>query len=240
MPASVPIPGPLRRAFLVDRPNRFLLRAQLEPEHQVVEAHLPDPGKLREFAAPGTALWLGPAEGNRRTRWTARLAANADGTLVSLDTNLPNALVLEALRMGMEELDGFELDRAEVPRGRHRFDFLLADAFGNDMLLEVKGVNWAMDGVGLFPDARTERGTSQIRALTEHVQAGGAAAVLFVCQRSDIRSVRLAADVDPDFVDAMRSALTAGVRVFARRCLVTLEEMALGSPVPFTLDAQVQ
>jgi sugar fermentation stimulation protein A len=234
VPASVPIRGPVRPARLVDRPNRFLIRARLEPEDAVVEAHLPDPGRLREFVAPGTPVWLRPAEEpNRRTRWSAALAANAAKTLVSLDTQLPNPLIRRALdREELDELAGQSVDRPEVVVGRHRFDFRLTDPAGNGLLLEVKGVNWAIDRVGLFPDAPTERGTRQVMALADHVMAGGAAAVLFVCQRNDVDAVRTAPEIDPDFSRALDAARRAGVRVFARRCLVTLEEMVLGRPVP--------
>jgi sugar fermentation stimulation protein A len=97
----LPLDGPLVRARFVERPNRFLLRAVRvdSDSEEIEEAHLPDPGRLRELLLPGAEIWLRSAGGpTRRTRWTAALVRSPDGSeLISLDTTLPNRLLAPAL-----------------------------------------------------------------------------------------------------------------------------------------------
>lgn len=99
-----------------------------ETDERIVEAHLPDPGRLRELLLPDARLWLEPARNPlRRTRWTLRLCERPDGDgVVSLDTTLPNRLVEKALRAGrLQEFAGWRVARTEPTVGRSRFDFLL-------------------------------------------------------------------------------------------------------------------
>ncbi len=172
-------------------------------------------------------------EGTRKTKWTAVLLS-AQGTLVSLDTVLPNRLVRAALeRDAIDELQGWGIERAEAPIGHSRFDFLLKNASGEQIVLEIKSVTMVQRGVGLFPDAPTERGTRHVEQLIEiQGRPGWHAALLFVAQRIDVESVAAAGGIDPNFARALDQARSAGVRVMAKRCQVTLEEIVLGVTVP--------
>jgi len=225
---------------MVDRPNRFVVRARLDPDETLVDAHLPDPGRLEGLLMAGTRMWLRPADDpDRRTRWTAALA-EAKGELVSLDTQLPNRLVQEALRrQALTEFAGFEFDRAEVPVGRSRFDFRLSDPMGHQLYLEVKGVTWAEGTRAFFPDAPSERATRHLELATRLAsEPATTAAVLFVCQRRDVESVAPAHELDPAFAQALVAAARGGVRLVARRCRVTLEELVLGQPIGVSFPHQ--
>lgn len=236
MAISVPIPGPLRPARFVDRPNRFILRANIEPEGDLITAHLADPGRLKELLIDGTQVFVRRAEAGvtRKTEWTAALVSAPNGALVSLDTTLPNRLIRTALEQdSIPELEGWTLERPEVPIGRSRFDFLLQNPMGEQLVLEIKSVTMVQKGVGLFPDAPTERGTRHLEKLIEiAARPGWYGAVLFVVQRIDAEKVAAAGGIDPVFARALDEARAAGVRVFGRRCQVTLEELVLGIPVP--------
>ena len=125
---STPIVGPLSKATFQNRVNRFLLQVRLEDTGEAVEAHMADPGRLRELLLPGKRVWLRPAkEPKRKTRWSAVLVESPDGReLVSLDSTLPNRLIREALRRkALQEVADWDLERPEVTIGRSRFDFLL-------------------------------------------------------------------------------------------------------------------
>lgn len=238
---SVPLPGPLAEARFEERPNRFVVRARLA-DGALAEAHLADPGRLRELLLPGAPLWLRrAADPWRKTRWSVALVRAPDGGLVSVDTLVPNRLIGEALRRGgLPELGPYRLGRAEHRLGRSRIDFLLAPAAaaaggesGPPLLLEVKSVTLVEDGVALFPDAVTARGARHVRELAEEVRSGRhRAAVLFVAQRPDVRRVVAAREIDPGFAAAVEEARRAGVRFLARRCHVHFDRVVLGDPVP--------
>jgi sugar fermentation stimulation protein A len=244
----IPLPGPLLETRFVERPNRFLVRCAAGAGHgldhlpeaapgAVLDAHMADPGRLRELLVPGRRVWLrhAPEPPGRRTRWSAVLVESPDGAgLVSIDSTLPNRLVRAALlAQAVDEFADWTLERHEVTLGRSRIDFLLRRADGRRLALEVKSVTLVEDGVALFPDAITARGARHVRELADICrEPGWDAAILFVVQRHDAARVHAAASIDPAFAGALALAQAAGVRVLGRRCNVTLEHLELAGPLP--------
>jgi sugar fermentation stimulation protein A len=236
--SHVAIPGPLKGARFLDRPNRFIIRVALEPEEVVVTAHLPDPGRLEDLLLPEARVWVRPTpDPARKTAWSAALVQAPSQALVSLDTLLPNRLA----RVALEEetiapLAGWSVVRAEVPLGRSRVDFLLQDYTGAQMYLEVKSATWVEGGVARFPDAPSDRAARHLRELAEATATPGVyATLLFIVQRNDATQLTAAPEIDPDFARALREAEAAGVRILAHRCQLTLEELMLGVEIPVLL-----
>ena len=109
---SVSFPFTVELAEFLERPNRFRILARLHATGEIVAAHCPNPGRLQELLIPhrGFTVYLSrageerfesaaSARPPRKTAYTLRLVAHpVDGTLISLDTALPNALVWAALR----------------------------------------------------------------------------------------------------------------------------------------------
>ncbi len=242
---SVSLADNLQEAYFVDRPNRFLVHCQLKKndtgagnnkEGEIVSAHLADPGRLKELLFTGNRLWLRPANNSqRKTAWSAVLceAPGGDG-LVSLDSTLPNRLIGKALAAdAMEEFADWSFVRSEYKMGRSRWDFLLTDVEERHLVLEVKSVTLVKDGVGFFPDAISARGAKHARELAELVrERGWEAAILFVAQREKVRLIKAAAELDPNFADALEEAKAAGVQVLGRKCHITIQKVTLGESVP--------
>jgi sugar fermentation stimulation protein A len=200
-----------------------------------VEAHLPDPGRLRELLVTGRRVMLRPVTGTaRRTSWSLVLVQTPEGTgWVSLDTTLPNRLLARALAEdGLSELPGWKLERAEATVGGSRFDFLLSRA-GRKRILEAKSVTLVDNGLALFPDAVTARGTRHVREIEEIVASGAMdGTILFVAQRQDVDAIQAAWEIDPAFARALDAARLQGVQILGRRCRVTPEGVTLLGPVP--------
>ncbi len=231
--------APLRPARFLRRPNRFVVHAEVERSPGVsseVAAHLPDPGRLHELLVPGARMGLRaePPSPGRKTGWTAMLVRDpADRLWISVNTSMPNRLVRRALEDGvLEEFAGWRLVRHEVPLGESRIDFLLENDAGRKLYVETKSVTLVENGVALFPDAVTARGTRHLEELMRAVRDGHEAAVLFVLQRSDASRIVAARSIDPVFSDTLARAEAAGVGVLAHRCSVTWEGIELGGVVP--------
>lgn len=221
---------PLKRGRLIARPNRFL--AQVDVEGKELLAHVADPGRLKELLFPGAKVYVSAAANpNRKTAFDLKLVDGPEG-LVSVDSGVPNRLAKLALESGFWPLfTGYDSVKAE-PRYKHsRFDFLLQGKNKPDCYIEVKGCTLVEDGVALFPDAPTSRGTRQLRELTELVSQGARAAVIFIIQRQDAVLFRPHTKMDPDFSYALYEAQAAGVEVFAYRCVVTKTAILLDIPV---------
>jgi sugar fermentation stimulation protein A len=235
MSISIPFSSKLYKARFIERPNKFILRCILEDESQIIEAHLPDPGRLKELLIPGCRVWLRKAAGvKRKTEWSAVLCQVPGGDiLVSLDSTFPNRLVGKALKEGaLTELAGWSMEKPEYVYGGSRWDFFLTDALGRKCFLEVKSVTLVENGVALFPDAVTARGAKHLHELAQLAQEKDTqAALLFIGQREDIDCIRPATHIDPHFASQFARAVEAGVKIFGRKCLVSTTEIGLGEQV---------
>lgn len=220
-------------ARFVRRPNRFIVHARIEGREVVT--HLADPGRLKELLIPGKRMGLRPEAPSptRKTLWTSLLVESPDGSgWVSLNTTMPNRLVLKALQSSaLEEFDGWSYAGREVRYGASRLDFVL-ERDGRRLYIEAKSVTLVEDGVALFPDAVTARGARHLRELMDVVAEGHEAAVLFVLQRSGADRIVAARRIDPVFSDTLAEAEAVGVRVLGRRCSVSWEGITLGEAVP--------
>jgi sugar fermentation stimulation protein A len=199
--------------------------------------HVPDPGRLRELLLPGRPVWLRAATaGARRTRYSLVMTQDR-GHWVSLDTSVPNRVVRAALLRGeIPAFSGYHEVRPEQRYGESRLDFLLIGPPGR-CLLEVKSVTLVVDGLGLFPDAVSDRASRHLRELARAAGEGYRAAVLFVVQRDDAAAVAANADTDPDFAKALAMAVASGVEALAMTCTVTSEGIDLGTRVPVLAGA---
>ncbi|MBK7899686.1 MAG: DNA/RNA nuclease SfsA [Azonexus sp.] len=209
---------PLTEGRLVQRRNRFV--AEVELDGRVVEAHCPNTGSMLGCKAPGSRVWLSPAENpERKLRWTWEIVEALPGVLVGLHTGRPNGLVEEALRAGrLTELAHYTEYRREVRYGREnsRIDLLLQGEGLPPCYVEVKNVTAAVNGgVGFFPDAVTERGAKHLREMMAVVAQGARAVLVFCVQRGDVREVQPADHIDPVYGRTLREALAAGVEVYA-------------------------
>jgi sugar fermentation stimulation protein A len=230
---AVRLPPGLVSAILVRRLNRFAVEVELEGKR--AQAHLANSGRLQELMLPGAPVLLVPKDApGRKTAYDLALVCR-DGLWVSADARLPNALFREALAQGrLAEFAGCRVARAEVVYGGTRLDFLLEGLQG-PLLVETKSVTLVEEGVGLFPDAPTERGRRHLEALAQAAAAGLGAAVVFVVQRADAGAFAPHRQADPRFARALAEAAAAGVRVLAYRCCVDPRQVSIAAPIPVRL-----
>lgn len=231
--------APLIAGTLILRYRRFFADVALADGTRVT-AHCPNSGSMRSVDAPGSPVWLSPADQpGRKLKYTWELI-EAEGALVGINTQRPNALVAEAIAAGrIGALAGYAELRREVRFGADtRFDIFLAAPGRPPCYVEVKNVTLKRSargsGVLEFPDARTERGVKHLHALSAAVRQGGRAVMVFVAQRGDGDAVAIASDIDPAYADALRAALDAGVEVVCYGCGVTVTGIEVAGPLAFT------
>ena len=232
-------PTPLRRGTLIRRYKRFLADVALESGNTVV-AHCPNPGSMAGLAEPGTEVWLSPAANpKRKLQWTWELVRDAaTGSLVGINTGRANAVAEEALRSGLADPAlAASTIRREVRYGDgSRVDFLLTSEDGRRCYVEVKSVtlrrSLAPPHIGEFPDAVTARGTRHLRELASVCVAEDRAVLLYLVQREDCETVRVAADIDPAYATAASAAREAGVEFRALGCRISPGGIAAAAPLP--------
>ena len=213
------------------RPNRFIAMVELDGETR--RCHVPNTGRLRELLLPGAVVWCQfHPEPGRKTAWTL-LAVEHRGTVVNIDSQVPNRLAADFVRSG-----GLgpvpDLVQPERTFGDSRLD-LYYEAGPVRGFAEVKGVTLNEDGTARFPDAPTERGVKHLHSLVRAVEAGYRAAALFVIQRSDVTRFEPNQARDPAFAQALREAAAQGVEVRALICTVTPGALEITGEVPVCL-----
>ncbi|MBX5320415.1 MAG: DNA/RNA nuclease SfsA [Candidatus Bathyarchaeota archaeon] len=214
MTSFIEIRGKIFEGVFERRLTRFSALVRVNGE--IEQCFLPNPGRLRELLISGVKVILKEAEavGERKTIYDL-LGVYSGGKIVSIDSRLPNKLVLEALKNGdLPEFLGYTMVKPEYSYGHVKFDFFLSDG-RRPCLLEVKSCTLVRNGVAMFPDAPTERGTRHVLELAKALNEGYRAAVLFVIQRMDAYMFTPNDETDPNFGEALRKAAESGVEVYA-------------------------
>jgi sugar fermentation stimulation protein A len=206
---------PLIPATLIRRYKRFLADVTLNDGREVT-AHVANPGSMLGMKETGLRIWLEPNnDPNRKLKYSWKLAEKDNGTLIGVDTSLPNKIVGEALRDdAIPELNYADI-RSEVKYGKNsRIDFLLTQNGRRDCYLEVKSVTLSRkDKLAEFPDSITKRGAKHMAELAGMVEQGHRSVILYLIQRNDANSFAVAGDIDPDYLHAFSNAINAGVEV---------------------------
>ena len=225
--------GNIVEGLFRSRSNRFL--ALVEISGTLRQVHVPTSGRMEELLIPGNTVFMREVKNpGRKTSYELIIAFDGDMP-VSIDSRLPNKLVHRALENGeITEFGLYHTIKAESVWGESRMDFLLSG--DNDKcLVEVKSVTLVVNGVALFPDAPTLRGTKHLRELIKARREGLNAAVVFVIQRGDAVSFSPNRGTDPGFSDTLIEADRYGVQVLALKCFVDRGMVRFAGRVPVVL-----
>ncbi len=229
------LPG-IRKAVLIERPNRFLGRVRLDGK--LTEVFIPNPGRMHELMIPGNEVFLRENRAPHRKTDYDMIGLEYKGVLVSIDSNLPNRFIKRLLLS--HELSFFKDYDTVTPEPRAyggRFDFKLTGA-KESSFIEVKSCTLVEVDRAIFPDSPTIRGARHLRhlatALSErHVKR---AAVIFVIQRPDANMFSPNDNTDPKFGDALRFAHANGVEIYPLVTQVVNWDLELVKQVPYELD----
>lgn len=223
----------IKPGIFLSRPNRFIAMVMIDGREEQV--HVPNTGRCAELFIPGTAVILSlSANPLRKTRFS--LVAVAKGSRwINIDSQVPNAVVAEALQAGMiADFASASLIKREVTYGQSRFDLYLETPAGSGFI-EVKGVTLEKEGLALFPDAPTLRGTKHVDELVSAVSAGYFACLFFLVQMKGIQCFSPNKVMDPLFSQAVNRAAQSGVQILAFDSQVEERGIILGDQLPVVL-----
>ena len=230
-------PLPLQPARLIKRYKRFLADVQTE-QGQFLTAHCPNTGTMTACAEPDSRVWVWDSKSTtRKYPFTWEIVEVAGEFLACINTQRANHLIEEALQYDrIEALLGYPKCQREVKyHGKHRIDFLLSGEQGH-CYVEVKSVTWWQgEGLGIFPDAITERGQQHLLALIEMVKTGHRAVLLFCAQHTGIQHVKPATEKDPVYAATLAKAIAAGVEVYALGVHIDAQQIYINKQITFSL-----
>lgn len=214
--------------------NRFIAEVFIQDIKEQV--HIKNTGRLTELLQPGVEVLLESSDNpSRKTRFSL-IAVDKNGSWVNIDSQAPNRMAFEALQAGkLAEFGVVNHVQREVTYGDSRFD-LYFEKGEEKGFIEVKGVTLEQDGVAMFPDAPTSRGSKHVLELIKAVQEGYTAAILFIVQMKGCHAFTPYREMDPTFADALRQASLQGVQILAYDAVVEEETCLLDAPLPVHIE----
>ncbi|MFA1819969.1 DNA/RNA nuclease SfsA [Virgibacillus oceani] len=225
--------GKMVHGILKRRMNRFI--AEVSVDGITESVHIKNTGRLKELLKPGADVLLEFSDNpNRKTKYSL-IAAGKNGKWVNTDSQAPNTVVFEALKNGdIPEFRELQLVKREITYGASRFDIYFEKGEKKGFI-EVKGVTLEQNGIAMFPDAPTARGTKHILELIKAAREGYTAAIFFLVQMKGCRTFIPHAEMDAAFADAVHKASREGVQILAYDCIVKENELVLDQPIPVEL-----
>jgi len=218
-------PAPLIEARLLRRYKRFLADVLLADGTEITVS-VPNTGSMLGLTTPGSRVFLSRWDNPKRKYAYTLEIVEADGTLVGINTGLPNRLAAEAIRAGLVgDLGSYPVMKPEQRYGeRSRIDFLLEHPERPPAYVEVKNVHFMREkGLAEFPDTRTDRGARHLDELAAMRTLGYRAVMIYIVQRGDCSRFRLCADLDAAYSAAFERARRAGVEAFVVGCQISAD-----------------
>ena len=219
----------LLQGTFVKRYKRFFVDIKLKDK--IITAHCPNTGSMLGLMSQGNKIWLSKSNNpKRKLKYTLEII-KVDNELVGVNTLLTNKLVYEALSLKkIKSLVKYNNIKTEVKFSSNtRFDFLISNS-NEKCLLEVKNTTLKRNNkIAEFPDAITDRGTKHLFELISAKEKGFDCCILYLIQRQDCKTFKIAEDIDTNYKMAFDKAMKAGVRILCYDCKINNEEVKLNN-----------
>lgn len=224
------------KSKFIERPNRFI--AYCEVENNTEKVHVKNTGRCRELLIPGCDVYLEESDNpNRKTRYSL-IAVQKGKRLINMDSQVPNKVVIEALKNKKIILPGLDEDikfiKPEKTYGKSRFDIYL-ETENNKVFVEIKGATLEVDDIVMFPDAKTERGVKHINELVEASKEGYKCYIIFVIQMEDVLYFTPNNKMHKELGEALVEAENKGVYVLAYDTIVRPDSLEIDKRIKVIL-----
>ena len=221
----------LLQGTFIKRYKRFFV--DINYKNKIITAHCPNSGSMMGLLNKGNNIWFSKSNNpKRKLKFTLEIIKSGEN-LVGINTFLTNKLVLEALNMKkIKSLIQFDNIKAEASFSDDtRFDFLISNS-QEKCFLEVKNVTLVRNKkIAEFPDAITSRGTKHLIQLINAKKKGFQSYILYLIQRQDCSSFKIADDIDREYKITFDTARKNGVKILCYDCKISLEEVKLNNQI---------
>ena len=223
----------LLQGALIKRYKRFFI--DIKYKNKIITAHCPNSGSMMGLLDRGNKAWFSLSNNpKRKLKYTLEMI-EVKNKKVGINTQLTNKIVLESLNhKKINSLNKFNNIKTEFKfSDRTRFDFLLSND-KEKCFLEVKNVTLVREKkIAEFPDAVTSRGTKHLNELCNAIKKGYESYILYLIQREDCDSFKIAKDIDEEYKIAFDKALKNGVQILCYDCKITDEEIKLNNRINY-------
>ncbi|MHA1916155.1 MAG: DNA/RNA nuclease SfsA [Promethearchaeota archaeon] len=189
------VPNLMHGTFL-SRPNRFV--GEIKYKGKIESAHIHDPGRLKELLVRGAEVLFTYSEG--KLKYYIK-AVKIENEWILIDSALHSKIAFRIFNF-LPEFANVKEIKKEVTFGRSRIDFTL-----DGVPLEVKGASLVREGLALFPDAPTERGTRHVKEIIKHK------GIVFFLILRKAKKFAPNKETDPKFAKKLTEARNRGIKI---------------------------
>ena len=218
---------------LIKRYKRFFI--DIKYKNKIITAHCPNSGSMMGLLDRDNKVWFSLSDNpKRKLKYTLEMI-EVKNKKVGINTLLTNKIVLEAIKhKKINILNKFNHIKTESKfSDGTRFDFLLSND-KEKCFLEVKNVTLLREKkIAEFPDAITERGTKHLNELCNAKKRGYQSYMLYLIQRENCDSFKIAKDIDEKYKIAFTKALKTGVKILCYDCKLNNEEIKLNNQINY-------
>lgn len=218
----------------INRINRFI--AEVEIDGVIEKVHVKNTGRCKELFIEGQTIYLEKSNNPNRKTGYSLISIYKGDMLVNIDSQVPNKVIYDAIMNNeIEGLENLSVLKREYTYGNSRFDLYFQRENGSEGFIEVKGCTLERDGYATFPDAPTVRGTKHVKELIHARQNGYESYVVILIQLKPVSYFTPNSLMDPEFAEALKSAVKAGVNVLAFDAIIGQTTIDLGQSIPVKL-----
>ena len=219
--------------ILIKRYKRFFADVQLD--NNIVTAHCPNTGSMMGLLDAGNKVLLSTSDNEKRKLKYTLEVIKLKKSHVGVNTHRTNRIVEKALDDNVFNFVKSVTEiRREVKYGENsKVDFVVTTP-KEEVYIEVKNVTLSRDKkTAEFPDAVTIRGSKHLIELKKLKKKGIRAVMLYVIQRDDINSFKIASDIDSIYTRNLKKAMKSGVEVFCYDCKFSKKDISINSEKKF-------
>tara|TARA_Y100000590_G_scaffold423428_1_gene529300 strand:+ start:757 stop:1458 length:702 start_codon:yes stop_codon:yes gene_type:complete len=223
----------LLQGSLIKRYKRFFV--DIKYQNKTITAHCPNSGSMMGLINPSNKAFFSQSDDpKRKLKYTLEMV-EVNKKMIGVNTHLTNKIFYEALRdKKIKNLENYtNIKREVVFSEKTRFDFLVF-LKQKKTFLEVKNVTLSREqNIAEFPDAITSRGTRHLNELINAKKKGYESYIVYIVQRDDCKSFKIANDIDKKYKNAFDNALENGVKILCYDCKLTDEEIIINNQIQY-------
>jgi len=223
------------KGTLSKRYKRFF--ADVKVNNEILTTYCPNTGSLKGLLDEGNEVLVAKVD-NPKAKLKYRLEAiKSNDVFVGINTSLPNVIISESIldKKLFKEFSGTL--RREVKYGTNSKIDILLEENNHKSFIEIKSVTMSRDkGIAEFPDSITSRGSKHLIELSKTVSTDTNCYLIYLIQRPDVRSFRIAKDIDKEYYRNSLIAKKNGVKFIAYSCIVNEQGIEIKKEIKIIND----
>ena len=217
--------------LFLKRYKRFFVDIKIN--NKIITAHCPNTGSMYGLLKKGNKVWISKSNNpNRKLKYTLEIIEDKNSK-VGVNTHSTNKIVHHALQNNLiKEFKNISEIKPEIKFGLNtRFDFLVSNK-KHKAFLEVKNVTLSREkSLAEFPDAVTTRGLKHINELLKASKKNYKIFILYLIQRDDCKSFKVAEDIDPNYATALKKAINNKLKILCYDCKFSSKGIKLNNKI---------